>query len=215
MKLVDVVQGTDEWIEARLGRPTSSQFDRILTPSKLGRSKSSDKYLYELLMEWLIGEPLDQGTSAFMERGSVDERQARAWYAFQHDADVTEVGLVTTDDGRIGCSPDGLIGDSGGLEIKVPGARKFSEYLGGLDPIAHRLQIQGGIWVCEKSWWDFLAYHHMPNVPNIELRFERDDRVISLLSEAVLEFCDKLESEKVRLRERGAMPRSELEDGAS
>ena len=87
-----------------------------------------------------------------MERGKALEPQARAFYAFHADADVRQVGFI----GRrvsmadiqdpeaihVGCSPDGLVGDDGGLELKVPLEHTHISYLA-LDGDADRLHPAG------------------------------------------------------------------------
>jgi len=74
---LDMEQGTMEWAQARLGLPTSSCFDQIVTPARLQPAKAT-AYLDTLLAEWVLGEPLDGGESLEMRRGTVAENQARA-----------------------------------------------------------------------------------------------------------------------------------------
>ena len=58
-----------------------------------------------------------------LEQGMIVEEEARPWYALEYDKLVKQVGFITTEDGRFGCSPDGLIeGEECGLEIKSPTA---------------------------------------------------------------------------------------------
>ena len=57
MLVLNCEQGSREWIEARLGIPTASQFSRIVTPT--GQAiKARDGYLAELLCEWVMGEQM-------------------------------------------------------------------------------------------------------------------------------------------------------------
>ena len=130
MKIIDVTQGTPEWIQARLGIPTASEFHKIVGNStgelsrsrdKKGLSEVAKKYAYRLVAETLLGRELEKppGTPWAMEQGKRLEPLAREQYSFTNDVEVRTVGFVTTDDGRVGCSPDGLIiGARGGLEIK-------------------------------------------------------------------------------------------------
>ena len=130
MKIIDCEQGTPEWIKARLGIPTASEFHKIVgnatgelsrSRDKKGLSETARKYAYRLVAETLLERELDRvpGTPWAMERGKRLEPLAREQYAFTHDVELRQVGFVTTDDGRVGCSPDGLIvGARGGLEIK-------------------------------------------------------------------------------------------------
>ena len=106
-------QGTQAWLEARLGIPTASQFSRIVTPGgKL--STARNQYLGELLAEYCLGEPYSDfaGTDA-TERGRVLEPDARRYYSFHRDAEVESVGFCYTGTRRGWwvASPDGLVGD--------------------------------------------------------------------------------------------------------
>lgn len=196
MKLVDVQQGTPEWLRARMGKPSASQFHRILTPKTLKPSGQQKAYLCELVAERLFDEPNESAGSAFMERGREQEPQARAWYSFTRDVEVQIVGGVTTDDGRIWCSPDGLVGDDGGLEIKTPGAVEFTRIkLDGIDK-EWRCQVQGCLWVCERKWWDVLVWNPSAE-PHVQ-RIERDDEFISHLSAAVTAFADLVDETEQR-----------------
>lgn len=195
--------GSDEWRALRLGMPTASRFSDILSPVKLKPSKSQGGYIAELIAEWALGEAVDGGSSQFMERGTEMESRARARYEFDHEVDVKPGGFVTLDSGLAGCSPDGLIGDAGGLELKVPGAKKHVEYLLGDPATQYRLQIQGSLWITGRGFWDFLSFN--PVMPNVEFRHHRDEKVIGALSVAVIEFCDRLEEAKQTMRNLGCM----------
>ncbi|HLS34240.1 MAG TPA: YqaJ viral recombinase family protein, partial [Brevibacterium sp.] len=121
MKILDVVQGSPEWLAARLGLPTCSQADRILTPARLRPASGAVTYRLQLLAEWVLGYPIEwSGSSAYMERGTELEAEARAAYEVEMGVDVEEVGLVLAPGGAFAGSPDGLVGEDGGLEIKCP-----------------------------------------------------------------------------------------------
>jgi len=201
---LDVPQGGAEWIAARLGLPTASQFHRILTPKTLKPSEQAVGYLHELLAEWLLGEPVSPEVSQFMERGQELEEQAVAWYEMQHDVTVDRVGFCLLDDRRAGCSPDGLIGTDGGLEIKCPSAAVHVGHLLDVDAGRYTLQIQGGLWITEREWWDFVSYH--PTLPVASLRVHRDERIIAALASAVGAFSARLAEARVALEARGIAP---------
>ena len=121
----DIVQGTPEWIQARLGLPSASRFHRIISPV-YHKTAGQQAYLCELVAERLFREPTESASSPWMDRGKEMEAAARDWYSLWY-AEAETVGGVTTDDGRVWCSPDGLVGDDGGLEVKTPGAAAFVE----------------------------------------------------------------------------------------
>jgi len=202
---LDVEQGSHEWLVARLGIPTASAFDRLLTPKTLKRSTQDKKYLDELCAEWLLGEPLDDASSIWMERGTKLESKAVGFYEMQMDVTTRKVGLCLLDDRRAGCSPDRLIGDGGGLEIKCPSAKVHTGYLlNGFDS-AHILQVQGCLWVTGRQWWDLISFN--PLMPPHIVRFKRDPDIINAISEAVDDFCERLDMAKKRLLESGCKPR--------
>jgi len=113
----DVAQGTDEWHALRAGLPTASEFSKLVT-SKGEPSKSMTAYAMELAGELYAGRPLDAWEgNKYTERGHEIEHEARLAYAMRGEP-VEEIGFVTDDEGLWGCSPDGLVGEYGMIEIK-------------------------------------------------------------------------------------------------
>ena len=91
-----------------------------------------------------------------MEQGSILETEARPWYAFTKDVEVSTPGFITTDDGRAGCSPDGLVGDKGGLEIKcMQPANALRVLMENTVPKEYVMQIQMSLWVTGREFWHF------------------------------------------------------------
>lgn len=207
MKIYPNPQGTREWLNARLGIPTASRFSDIVTPSTLKASKSQTRYAHELLAGWLTGEPPDNAAGPFLERGTAFESQARDWYAFETDNSPVECGLCLTDDGKVGASPDALVGEYGLLEIKIPKASKHIGYVLDGPGKDHVLQIQGQILVAERDWLDFVSWN--PVIPKVLTRFERDDKVQAALAEHLPAFCESLDAMKQALRDRGCVPACE------
>lgn len=125
-----VDQGGLEWVRLRLGRPTASEFHHIMTP--LFKPKSGqgfETYLNKKLAEKWLGHALPGFNSFATEQGSILEEEAIPWYALEYDCDPRQVGFVESDDSRCGCSPDALIGEDEGLEIKCPFAETQVRYL--------------------------------------------------------------------------------------
>ncbi len=205
----DVKQGTDEWLRLRLGIPTASRFDEIITTGGKkgvpGDSSSAPKYMHHLLAERITGQPIEGFKSQYMERGSMLEERAVAAYELDHDCETEKVGFVTSDDGRIGCSPDRFIvgQDRGLLECKAPAAHTHVAYLLSATgaETEYKIQLQGQLWVCEKDFVDICSFH--PEMPLALFRVNRDDEFIRVMAEKVREFSYMLE-EKVQLfTERG------------
>ena len=198
MKTHDVEQGSLEWMTARLGMPTASQFDRLLTPKTRKPSGGRARYRAELLGEWVLGQAIEWGSSLWTERGTELEDEARRWYELQGDIEVERVGFVTRDDGKVGCSPDGLVLDDGGLEIKCPAIVQHVQYYLGDEP-DYIGQVQGSMYLTGRTWWDFLSYN--PALPPVLHRIPRDDEYIETLVPVLDEFIERLDEEKERLKE--------------
>ena len=152
-------QGSEEWLAARLGIPTGTGIDNIVTAGGK-RSGSWTKYLAELAAESIEG--VNSGyKSAAMLRGNMLEHQARLAYEFETGNDVVQVGGVYLNDKKeLMISPDGLIPSlRKGLEIKCPEMKTHIRYLleGGV-PNDYIIQVQSALWVTGYDTWDFVSY---------------------------------------------------------
>lgn len=216
MKIHNVPQGGSEWLILRAGIPTASEFDNLVTPKfEPRKGQTPETYLSKKLAERWMGGPLPTFTSfGDMEQGKILEEEARPWYALEYNVEVEQVGFVTTDDGRIGCSPDGLIGEDGGLELKCPTPHTHVDYL--LDnkvPDEYLAQVHGALLVTGRPWWRFVSYRR--NFPALVVQVNRDPKIQILLSEVLAEFNDKLERAFNRLQEiNGGPPRHLLKKNA-
>lgn len=199
MQILNLKQGSDEWFSARLGVPTASGFSKIITPAKGDKSTSYKSYMYELIAEKLINEKTNGFKSEFMERGNEIEPLARASYEFIHEVEVKQVGMIFNDDMTIGISPDGLIGDNGGLEIKCPKPSTVVKYMldGGL-PLEYKPQVMGSLWISGREWWDFLAFH--PSMDFYQIRVYRDEDYIKKMNQHIMDFVDELQNNYEKLR---------------
>lgn len=193
VEVFDIEQGTADWFTVRAGIPTASEFQTLLREGKGGgRSVTRDNYMRKLAGEILTGDPAPEGYSnAFMERGKELEDEAREWFAFTQDIEPQRVGFIKN--GRAGCSPDSLIGDDSGLEIKVaiPSVQIERIQKGRLPP-EHIAQVQGSMWVTERQSWRFISY--CPKLPPLLLTVERDDDKIAEIAKAVAAFNEELDA---------------------
>lgn len=193
-------QGSGEWLKARVGIPTASQFERILTPG--GKpSSQADKYMHQLIAEQLLGVPMDDASSGYMLRGSTLERRAVSFYELQKEVDTEPIGFLLRDDKRVGASPDRFVGKDGLLEIKCPSAGVHIGYLLDKDGIGYKVQVQGQLWIAEREWSDTLSYH--PELPPALVRQVRDEKFIALLAAAVEQFLNAMDEAKVKLQRFG------------
>lgn len=213
MIVLNCRQGSEEWTEARLGIPTASQYHRIITPKTGKFSSQADGYAHELLAEELLGHPVDEGASDFMARGTALEKSAIDFYEFQNDVNTTRVGFILRDDKLTGCSPDRLVGDDGGLEIKCPSAKVHVGYMLGRDADDYRCQVQGALWLTGRAWWDWLSYN--PELAPVLTRFERDEAFIGKLAAAVDQFINYLDECRLKLVAGGYLAPERMRRDAS
>ena len=193
-----VEQGSEAWIQARLGIPTASNFRRIITASGV-LSRSSVGYMNELLTEWQSGTRQVIYTSKWMQRGIEMEAEARSSYALRTNTKVAQVGLVYRDKNRlIAASPDGLVNQDGLLEIKCPQPARHETYLyHGKVPTIYIPQVQGQLWVTKRKWCDFFSYH--PDFANqLLVRVTRDECYIDKLRLAVESFVSSMLKKRLR-----------------
>lgn len=204
MRVHEVEQRSDEWFALRLGIPTASSFDKMITPTGKA-STQADTYMHTLLAEWLTGRPGGMEPTPWMSRGVEIEPEARFYYEMAADVDVRTVGLITRDDGLVGCSPDGLVGEDGLLEIKVPAPGTHVEYLlAGEMPGKYRAQVQGQLYLAERVWADFLSYS--PQMKPLLLRVERDEAYIATLAGLLDRFIARMCEKREKLRRIGINP---------
>jgi putative phage-type endonuclease len=196
MKVITAEQRSPEWFAARLGVPSASQFGKVVTPTGK-RSTQVDGYLNKLVAEVLTGKSDQQEANEAMIRGTELEPEARAYYELI-GGPVVETGFCIHDDG-FGCSPDGLVGDTGLLEIKCPLAHTHVEYLReNALPGLYAPQVQGQLLVTGREWCDFLSYH--PDMRPLLIRVERDEKFISILHDALREMVEQINECVANLR---------------
>ena len=200
MKILEMEQGTQEWLEARLGCPSGSGFSKLITASGTP-SSSAESYINGLIAELVTGESTPMHVTEWMQRGTELEPFARMNYELETDREVTEVGFCMHDILRCGVSPDGLIGDDGGIEIKCPKPSTHVKYLrNGKLPSEYKAQVMGCLWITGREWWDFMSYH--PQMPNLLIRVHRDEEYINQLERLVTHACQIIEKEVADIKER-------------
>ncbi len=182
MKIVNCVQYSSDWWLARRGVPTASCFDKIITSTgKL--STQAEGYIAELIADQVELTPNflteREGHTPAMRNGIALEPEARRWLAMELDKPVVEVGFITTDDGRFGCSPDALAGDDEIVELKCPMLKTHAAYvLKGVLPTDYKVQVHGQLWVCgqgenPRKRARFVSY--APGLQPLLLTVEPDD----------------------------------------
>src|SRR5690349_4316697 len=130
MDLSELEQRTPAWYAARLGHATGSGMKAILTKGRGSAvSATREGYKIQIVAERLTGLPdLDHYESAAMRRGNEQEPFARSRYESHENVLVEEVGFVLHPTiAWAGCSPDGLVGTDGQVQIKCPSSRNHLE----------------------------------------------------------------------------------------
>lgn len=187
MNISTAPQRSEDWFKARRGLPTCSRFDSILTPKTGKPSSAQDSLINELIAESLqppeAGLIKPQYMSPEMEQGIILEAEARCRYEFDFATDtVREVGFIAHESGLFGGSPDALVGESGGVEIKCPNLATHIGYVrDGELPPAYKCQVHGYLIVTGRAWWSFFSYAR--NAEPFHIRVTPDDFTQKLADE--------------------------------
>lgn len=200
MKYIDCIPFSQDWIDLRLGVVTASEMHRIFTPKKMELSKSADGYLYELLAEWRLKQPVKPDLILFaVERGREYEQEACDFFTLTTGLETKECGFFVTDNGKVGASPDRIIiEDNSLLEIKNHLAHvHLAHLMAGVFPQEHVLQTQAQLFVTEAKACYLLLYH--PGLPALLLKAEPIPEIQKKMHEGLTAFCDRLDEMKQKL----------------
>lgn len=158
LEFKDVNQNTDEWFELRAGKLTSSKLGTIMANFGKAFGEPAKKYAVNIAIEQITGEPISSDYSnEHMERGHEQEPLARMLYEQETFCDVTNGGFWEGD--FIGCSPDGMVGNNGCIEIKsvIPHVHFANIKRQTVDP-AYKWQCIGNLMLTDSDWLDFISY---------------------------------------------------------
>jgi putative phage-type endonuclease len=204
---LDLVQGSDEWKAARLGRVTASRISDVVAKTKTGYGAGRANYMAELLTERLTGRPYEAYRSAAMQWGTDTEEEARHAYAFWKGVEVETVGFVPHPTiAMSGASPDGLIGIGHMVEFKCPNTATHLDYLlTGKISKAYQLQIDWQLICTGREFCDFVSYD--PRLPEgmkfFVLEMPRPPQaVVDELEGEVKAFLAELDAKEAALRSR-------------
>ena len=194
MQVIECEQYSHAWWTARRGLPTASEFHNLITPKTGKPAAAAETYINRLIADTLSMEypNKDEFESFAMKRGSRIEPQARKWLEFDQNIKTRLVGLCISDDGRFGCSPDALVGDDDGLELKCPlPATQVGWLREGILPPEHLAQVHGSMIVTGRRKWTWAAF--CPGLPPLLIRVQRDEYT-EKLERALEEFHAKYKS---------------------
>lgn len=185
----DIQQNTPEWDLVKLGKFSGSNFSNLMMDKK---NKGYKDIIYRVAYERLTGKKADEGfNSYYTNRGHEYEPIAKEWYELETFNKIHNGGFVELNE-WVGCSPDGLLSDNKGLEIKCPKFNTMIEYLKYKElPAIYKWQVQGSMYVCDYKEWDFLAFDI--NLPKLLLTIKRDQKAIDELRARIDEAIEEVE----------------------
>jgi hypothetical protein len=193
-EIVNVEQGSLPWFYERAGLVTASKLADVLSTGQRQRT-----FMMKMLAERITGKPSDNWTNEHTRRGHEDEPKARDWYCVEYGVDVEQVGFVKNTDSQVGYSPDGFVGSNGTIETKSKLEHLHLDILlRDKIPAAHVAQVQGGLWISEREWCDFICWCY--GMPAFVKRAYRDEKKIKEIAEATQIFNEKLAEYENKIR---------------
>jgi len=205
MKILEIAQGTPEWLAARAGRVTASKIPDVMAKIKTGEAATRRDYRAQIIAEILTGQPQgDTFTNEAMRWGTEQEPFARAAYEMASGFMVDQVGFVlhpTIE--RAGASPDGIVDMDGLVEIKCPKTATHIQYrLDKSVPTQYQPQMLWQMACTGAAWCDFVSFD--PRLPDdlqlFVVRFNRDQARIDAMEAEVVAFLAEVDETLSRLR---------------
>lgn len=193
----------EAFLQARCGSLGASRIaDALSTLKRSGdRTKAAIDLMYELAAERLTGVPAKRVNAMYW--GAQHEEEARASYAFLTNLAVVKVGPIPHPaiEGTH-ASPDSLVGDDGGLEIKCPtSSTHLQTLLADAVPEDHLPQIMWNMACAQRAWWDFVSYD--PRFPDalqfFVKRVMRDEEAIARMEAEARDWLDELGGKLLKL----------------
>jgi hypothetical protein len=224
---------TAEWLAARTGCLTSSEFGKfVCLDGSLRKGEMKESYLDEKLFERWTGRKMpNEFFTMAVNNGLIVEEKAAAFAAMSYGLKIQHVGFASNDAGTVGASPDGLIGWCGlsatkptsfldgvkvpemsGIEIKCPTLKKHIGYVRAKKlPDDYICQVQGSMFVTGCQTWHFLSYPlacYLDGFPPLHLVIERDEKWQANFAESLDIYMEKFDAEFAKLVDlNGGLPK--------
>ena len=201
LRIIDCEQNSEQWSRERMGIPTASAFDKVISRGRADRpSETRRKYMLTLLGERLTGVLAESFDTPATDRGHHDEQFAADDYAFRQNVTIEKIGFMRR--GNVGVSPDRrIVGQNGLVEIKskkpdLQLAVLFDDVL----PAEHKPQVQGALMVSGYEFCDFVSYCR--DLPLFVKRIYRDEPYIDWLRDQVDQFNRELDALERQILDR-------------
>lgn len=187
MRVLTDDQRSEAWQYARRGRITASSIEKCLAGMN---TKSRKGYIRKLVLD-LDGIDDFEDDAQWFVLGRKFEPYALGWYQYEKSVDVETTGFVLHDTYNwLGASPDGLVDDKGGVEVKFrTSLRTFHDACTKNLSRAYDYQMQACMWVCNRDWWDYVNYWRSVDGRKEQghvQRVERDEGKIREIEDAAL-----------------------------
>lgn len=194
----EIEQGTTEWHRMRAGVITASKVHDII---KKGRAKGSysaarQVYMNELIAQVCTGLLPDELTAKQVMWGKDNEPRALTLYDPFEEKDIHQIAFIYGLDMRCGVSPDALVNDNGGLEIKCPWttSQYIDQLLGGDPKPEYLTQMQYSMWLTKRKYWDFANYDPRMKKNNIKIvTHEPDLKLFEVFDNEIPRFIEDMD----------------------
>lgn len=198
MRIIDCRQQSDEWEHWR-NRPTASEFGSFCTPARGDYSAQATAYAAKIVAKRL-GVYQEPPPTFWMEWGTENEPNAKHAYTLETGLEIQEVGFILPDKtDAYGGSPDGLVAEDGGVEIKCPAPETLiAIHAAGEMPVSYRPQVQGLLFISGRAWWDFYVWH--PELTAFRQRIEPDLDYQEKIAENLLRLLREIERIECHVR---------------
>lgn len=193
INILNTKQGSEDWMTAKLGVVSASNSNKFV--AKKGTAVR-ETYLAELVAQVCTGI-FDDIKAPALAWGNQYEDAARSYYEFSTNNKIQEISFIYKDNSfRFGCSPDAIVDNNKGVEIKCPfSSKNYIQFLT-LDKIKPEYvwQYQFTLWVTGVDTWDFVQYDpRMKKNPMHIVTVGRDEKKIKILEEASHIFIEDMD----------------------
>lgn len=189
----DIEQGSEEWFALRDLKMTASEATTIRV-----NGDGLETYTKKLFVEHITGRrQKDLSWNDDIRRGNELEPLASEIYELESMVEVEKVGFIEHDK-YSGCSPDRLVGEEGGVEIKSPNDMNYYKLLTGeIEPSkGHVDQVQMCLMITKRMWWDLMYYNPNFKKSCIITRIYPDKEIHKKLKEGLKRGAELIEQHR-------------------